>query len=324
MRKAGKDDKLRKQLAGRREKALERGSGLMRNSKGHRYKRNGIDNAGKFNTLLREIGVVEEERPVRFFFESAVTRTAATGAGGLVAVDGLEFAYPAAASAAAAAAAEAATSSELGSAAGGSSGGFRLRLRNLNIVAGERVVLLGPNGHGKSTLVKLLTGELVASAGSAYLTPSCGYFAQSTVARLGLEQRTALELALAAVAAVADLGGAGGGREEAARKALGAFGLGPFGATPVALLSGGQCVALQFALISVRQPALLLLDEPSAHLDLEAREGLAAALAAFDGAVLVISHDIGFVELLRPTRGILCRAGAFTEVEDWRAAALAL
>ena len=190
-------------------------------------------------------------------------------------------------------------------------------------MAGERVVLLGPNGHGKSTLFKLLTGELVAAKGSAHLTPSCGYFAQSTVAQLGFEQRTALELAAAAVAAVAS-GAESRDREEAARKALGAFGLGPHGATPAALLSGGQCVALQFALMSVRQPALLLLDEPSAHLDLEAREGLAAALAAFDGAVFIISHDLGFIELLRPTRGIMCRAGDFAEVADWRAAALAL
>ena len=76
------------------------------------------------------------------------------------------------------------------------------------------------------------------------------------------------------------------------RKMLGSYGLGPHHLTPVALLSGGQRVALELALISLRRPALLLLDEPSAHLDLQAREGLAGALAGYQGALIFISHDV--------------------------------
>ena len=84
---------------------------------------------------------------MHFVFESAATRAAAGSS--LVAVDGLDFAYP--------------------------GGRFRIRLRDLNVVAGERVVLLGPNGHGKSTLFNVLTGALTGAAGKATLTASVGF-----------------------------------------------------------------------------------------------------------------------------------------------------
>jgi ATP-binding cassette subfamily F protein 3 len=63
-------------------------------------------------------------------------------------------------------------------------------------------------------------------------------------------------------------------------------------------------VALELALLSLRRPALLILDEPTAHLDLQAREGL-AALAGFEGAVLFVSHDVGFIDLVQPTRALV-------------------
>lgn len=369
MRKAGKDDKLKKQLASRRDKALERGSGMMRNSKGHRFRKNDDENAGYHLTLLDAVEVIRDERPVSFKFESpALGRGSSASSSSsigttLLAIDGLLFAYTAAAAAAAAAAMSAAAAAAAaakgaagrgkGSGRGGkasnsstgknssasarasssssasSAGGvFSLQLPDLNLASGERVVLLGPNGHGKSTLLRLIVGELTPAAGTARVTsPEIGYFEQHCVSRLGGERRTALQYILGSRKASGHASGSNDDEEEAARKMLGSFGLGPHMGTPVALLSGGQRVALEFVLIALRRPALLLLDEPSAHLDLQAREALANALAAFvDGAILFISHDIGFVELAKPTRALMCKQGRFTPVavEDWKRVALAL
>jgi ATP-binding cassette subfamily F protein 3 len=316
MRTAGKDDKLRKQLAGRREKALERGVGMMRNSKGHRFRKHDAENAGWHLKLLNDVELVKEEKPVKFRFEppSYGRSGAGAGAGGaattgasLLAVDGLSFQFPA----------------RKGNTAAG--GGFSLELRDLNLSVGERLVLLGPNGHGKSTLLRLLVGELVPSHGSVrILAPTYGYFEQHAVSRLGGEKRTALAYVMETRK---KSGHALPDEEDAVRKSLGSFGLGPHVDTPVALLSGGQRVALEFVVIALRRPALLLLDEPSAHLDLQAREGLGDAIAAFtEGAVLFISHDVGFIERAKPTRALVCEGGRFrpVEEEDWKAVALAL
>ena len=401
MRKAGKDDKLKKQLASRKEKLLERGTGMMRDSKGHRFRKNDDENAGYHLTLLNEVEVIREEKPVRFHFDSpAVAKrggsgsssSAGVGAGGdgtLLAIDGLAFRYgaplstdssssaktavvraptlsgrgakvaAAAAARAAAAAAAASSSSTAAADPSGSSGvkptgadaaapssSFSLELRDLNLAAGERVVLLGPNGHGKSSLLRLIVGELTPQKGTVrIMTPQWGYFEQHAVSRLGGEKRSALQYVLDTMRG--GRGGGGGGPavssaagsgpaiaavgsdidEEGARKALGSFGLGPHALTPVALLSGGQRVALEFVIISLRKPALLLLDEPSAHLDLQAREGLARALAEFEGGgILFISHDIGFIELAQPTRALLCERGRFKPVDEdsWKRVALGL
>jgi ATP-binding cassette subfamily F protein 3 len=308
LRSAGADDKLRKLLASRREKALERGSGMMRDSKGHRFRRNADENAGYHLTLLNAVEVVAEEKPVHFHFEApALGRGGGAGAGAatLLAVDGLAFRYPG---------------------CSGSAPGFGVELPDLHLSAGERLVLLGPNGHGKSTLLRLLAGELVPARGTARTAAAAvvGYYDQHAVDRLGSVRLPALEYVVATRRAA---GLAGRDEEAAVRRVLGAFGLGAHAGTPVALLSGGQRVALEFALLALRRPALLLLDEPSAHLDLQAREGLAAALAGFtEGAVLFISHDIGFIELAAPTRALVCKGGRFKPVdaEGWKRAALAL
>ena len=96
MRRAAErgDDKGQRQLASRRDKALERGSGLMRNSHGHRFKRNDAENAGYHLTLLNEVETVREERPVRFRLEEPAWPRAVAGPGSpLLALDGLAFRY---------------------------------------------------------------------------------------------------------------------------------------------------------------------------------------------------------------------------------------
>jgi len=295
MRSAGRDDKLRKQLASRREKALQRDVGLQRNSRGHRWRRNADENAGHHATLLNAVEQVREERPVHFRFDAPHNSGRRGGGANLLSVDGLSFSYP--------------------------DSKFSLQLPDLCLIAGERLVLLGANGHGKSTLLKLLAGELAGSAVHV-AAPSLGYFEQHAVTRLGGERRSALELVLDARRR---LGAVDSGDQEA-RANLGRFGLGPSADTPAALLSGGQRVALEMVVIALSAPALLLLDEPSAHLDLQAREALAVAMAGFAGAIIFVSHDVGFIELCAPTRALVCVDGRFRAVEaaQWKRAALEL
>ena len=85
-------------------------------------------------------------------------------------------------------------------------------------------------------------------------------------------------------------------------------------------------MALEMVTIALSAPALLLLDEPSAHLDLQAREALALAIAGFAGAVMFVSHDVGFIELCDPTRALVCVHGRFREADadNWKRAALEL
>ena len=295
MRSAGRDDKLRKQLASRRAKALERDVGLQRNSRGHRWRRNADENAGYHDTLLNAVEQVHDERPVRFRFEEPDLGRRGAG-GSLLSVDGLSFAYRDSA--------------------------FSLHLADLWLTAGERLVLLGPNGHGKSTLLKLLAGELPSGDAVKAAPTALGYYEQHAVTRLGGVNQSALELVMDARRR---LGGVDTSDQEA-RADLGRFGLGPYAETPAALLSGGQRVALEMVTIALSAPALLLLDEPSAHLDLQAREALALAIAGFAGAVMFVSHDVGFIELCDPTRALVCVHGRFREADadNWKRAALEL
>jgi len=351
LKTAGKDDKLRQQLVGRREKALERGSGMMRSSNGHRFRKHDAENAGYHFTLLNAVEIVREERPVSFRLDPpAMGRGGASAGGGststLLAVDGLVFRYATQRSftgvpewTTARASASAAVKPTRGGRGGGKAASpaapaavdpaapFTLALADLNLSMGERLVLLGPNGHGKSTLLRLLSGELLPTRGTVkLLAPNVGIFEQHAVARLGGVRETALEhLVQTRRAAGVSLPSATED-EELCRARLGSFGLGRSLATPIALLSGGQRVALELALLSLRRPALLILDEPTAHLDLQAREGLAAALTGFEGAVLFVSHDVGFIDLVQPTRALVCVGGSFRAVdgEGWRREALAM
>jgi ATP-binding cassette subfamily F protein 3 len=159
---------------------------------------------------------------------------------------------------------------------------------NLTLAPGARIAILGRNGAGKSTYMKLLAGELPALAGTRTEARdlSIGYFAQHQLEQLNVKEsplgnlrRVGTELAARAT-------------EQQLRDFLGGFGFrGERVFEPVAPFSGGEKARLVLALTAYLRPNLLLLDEPTNHLDLEMRQALAVALQDYEGAVVLVSHD---------------------------------
>jgi ATP-binding cassette subfamily F protein 3 len=159
---------------------------------------------------------------------------------------------------------------------------------NFTISPGARIALLGHNGAGKSTVIKLLAGELPALSGERVEARDLriGYFAQHQ-----LEQ---LKEGASPLQHLREMGGPAAAKatEQELRDFLGTFGfrgdrvfeaIGPF--------SGGEKARLVLALLTYLRPNLLLLDEPTNHLDLEMRQALALALQDYAGAVVMVSHD---------------------------------
>ena len=160
--------------------------------------------------------------------------------------------------------------------------------------AGDRVALLGPNGAGKSTLVKSLVGELPLLTGERGGHPDLriGYFAQHTV--------ESLRAGTSAIDHLADI--APGVATQQLRDFLGKWNFpGDRAFESVDVFSGGERARLALALIAWRKPNVLLLDEPTNHLDLDMREALAEALATFDGAIVLVSHDRHLIGLVCDT-----------------------
>jgi len=159
-----------------------------------------------------------------------------------------------------------------------------LRDVTLMVRAGSRIGVLGVNGAGKSTLIKTLAEELPVQAGVRRAAKGLviGYFHQHQLDMLDAEDTPLRHLARIAPTV----------REQELRNYLGSFGFsGDAVHSLVGPLSGGEKARLALALIVWQKPNLLLLDEPSNHLDVETREALAAALAEFSGSMLLVSHD---------------------------------
>jgi len=164
-----------------------------------------------------------------------------------------------------------------------------LRRLNLTINPNDRIALLGANGNGKSTLVKILSDRLKVMAGKIYRSSQLkiGYFAQFQTDELDIDL-TPFETLRAAMNEPSEV---------KVRAMLSRFGFDKHKAdTKVGGLSGGEKARLLFCLMSYDAPHIMLLDEPTNHLDIDAREALMQALNNYTGAVILVSHDTHLVE----------------------------
>lgn len=154
----------------------------------------------------------------------------------------------------------------------------------LNLVPGSRIGLLGRNGTGKSTLIKLLAGEIQAQSGHTQLAKGVqlGYFAQHQLDTLRADESALWHLARLAPEKT----------EQELRNYLGGFAFqGDKVKQEVSSFSGGEKARLVLALIVWQRPNLLLLDEPTNHLDLDMRQALTEALTQYEGSLVIVSHD---------------------------------
>ena len=154
----------------------------------------------------------------------------------------------------------------------------------LMVRGGSRIGILGANGAGKSTLIKALCADLELQGGQRRPARglAIGYFAQHQLDMLDVDASPLAHLSRIAPDA----------REQVLRNYLGGFGFsGNTVLDRVEPMSGGEKARLALALIVWQKPNLLLLDEPSNHLDVDTREALARALAEFGGSMLMVSHD---------------------------------
>ena len=178
-------------------------------------------------------------------------------------------------------------------------GSFRLGPVDLDVRPGERIAVSGPNGSGKSTLLALVLGEVPLASGRRLVGR------RTTIGTVD-QARPGGESPILEV--FADRAGVS---PEAARTLLAKFGLGADEVLrPERSLSPGERTRRRLAELQAGLANLLVLDEPTNHLDLEAVEQLEVALAGYDGAVILVSHDRRFLERVEPTREIrLRRAG---------------
>ncbi|WP_189185920.1 ABC-F family ATP-binding cassette domain-containing protein [Streptomyces albiflavescens] len=173
-----------------------------------------------------------------------------------------------------------------------------------------RTGLVGVNGSGKSTLLKLITGELTPADGTVRVAGEVGYLPQSVTLDTALRVDEALGIAATRAALHAieagdatqehfDVVGDDWDVEERALATLGELGLGHIELDrTIGEVSGGESVLLRLAALLLRRPDVLLLDEPTNNLDLYARRRLYAAVEAWSGVMVVVSHDRELLDLV--------------------------
>ncbi len=168
-----------------------------------------------------------------------------------------------------------------------------LKRVNESIGLDDRIALLGTNGNGKSTLIKLIAGKLDALKGEVRRSSKMriGYFSQHQTDELNMDSTPYYEMYDVMSQKTTDI------KESVVRAKLGSFGFSrELSDNKISTLSGGEKARLLFALMSFDGPHLLLLDEPTNHLDMESREALVQALNAYEGAIVIVSHDPTMVE----------------------------
>ena len=186
----------------------------------------------------------------------------------------------------------------------------RVRVADMQVERGERIGLIGPNGGGKTTLLRTLIGQIVPLEGRAILghNAQIGYYAQTHEhlnphATLLDEIRHASHLS-----------------EEGARSYLGRFLFsGDDVFKPIGALSGGERSRLALAKLTLQGANFLVLDEPTNHLDLPARQVLEEVLATYDGTLIFVSHDRYFVDALATTVWMLEDGAITTHVGNYTA-----
>ena len=175
---------------------------------------------------------------------------------------------------------------------------------DLTVERGERTVLVGPNGAGKSTLLKILAGVVPFQKGKRDLghNAKIGYFSQHRADTLDPEKNVLDEVMASAPLM----------REDEARAVLGSF---MFRKDDIykktAVLSGGEKSRLNLVKFLVDPPNLLLMDEPTTHLDIHTVESLTLALEKYEGTLVFISHDVHFIRHLA-TKVLHVNAGQIT------------
>ncbi|XP_022145934.1 ABC transporter F family member 3 [Momordica charantia] len=164
--------------------------------------------------------------------------------------------------------------------------GGPILFKNLNfgIDLDSRIAMVGPNGIGKSTILKLIAGELQPTSGTVFRSAKVriAVFSQHHVDGLDLSSNPLLYMMRCFP----------GVPEQKLRAHLGSFGVtGNLALQPMYTLSGGQKSRVAFSKITFKKPHIILLDEPSNHLDLDAVEALIQGLVLFQGGILMVSHD---------------------------------
>ncbi len=190
-----------------------------------------------------------------------------------------------------------------------------LKNLSLRLDSEDRIALLGANGNGKSTLMKLFAGKLEPMAGGVTKSGKLriGYFAQHQAEELDMNATPIMEMQRRRP----------DDTEQNIRNHLGRFNFSkPKAENKISNLSGGEKARLLFALMTLSKPHILLLDEPTNHLDMDSRQALVEAINAFNGAVILISHDPHVLEL-SVDRFLLVDQGTITsfdgDMEDYRA-----
>ena len=169
---------------------------------------------------------------------------------------------------------------------------FVLHDVTFNVARGDKVALIGYNGLGKTTLLRIIAGTRQPTLGNAVLGHNVvpGYLSQE------FAETIPPDMSVYRVAKNAWQGGTNMAGEKNFRNMLGAFGFDENDVEkPSGVLSGGEKIRLAFLRLFLQSPNFLLLDEPTTHLDLDGRQLLQDALREYKGTVMIVSHDIDFV-----------------------------